>query len=84
MHSKVLVVDGRDALVTSANFTHHGLNENVELGVRLKGTHAGSLRSCVREMVSARLFHELAVGDGSERCDALSLTNILYLARIPR
>ncbi|MGD9689138.1 MAG: phospholipase D-like domain-containing protein [Phycisphaerales bacterium] len=59
MHSKVLVVDGRDALVTSANFTHHGLSENVEIGVRIQGRHAETLRSCVREMIAARLFQQL-------------------------
>ena len=66
MHSKVLVVDGRDALVTSANFTHHGLNENVEIGVRIQGTHAQTLRSCVREMVSARVFQQLDI-EGTTR-----------------
>jgi phosphatidylserine/phosphatidylglycerophosphate/cardiolipin synthase-like enzyme len=59
MHSKVLVVDGRDALISSANFTHHGLDENVELGVRIQGKHVEALRVCVRQMVSARVFEAM-------------------------
>ena len=34
MHAKCLLVDGDDLLVTSANFTFHGLHGNIEIGVQ--------------------------------------------------
>jgi len=36
MHSKMLLVDNNDLLVTSANFTYHGMSGNIEFGVRLR------------------------------------------------
>jgi hypothetical protein len=35
LHAKVLVSDGSTALITSANFSHHGLHENIEIGVKI-------------------------------------------------
>lgn len=35
LHAKVLVCDGSTALITSANFSHHGLHENIEIGVKV-------------------------------------------------
>jgi phosphatidylserine/phosphatidylglycerophosphate/cardiolipin synthase-like enzyme len=43
LHAKVIVVDGRDALVTSANLTHAGLLENLEMGLRVQGFMAGAV-----------------------------------------
>lgn len=40
LHAKVLVVDRRDLLITSANLTGHGLSGNLELGARLVGRPA--------------------------------------------
>ncbi|BAD40289.1 DISARM system phospholipase D-like protein DrmC [Symbiobacterium thermophilum] len=37
LHAKLLVVDSRDLLVTSANLTHLGLDKNIEFGVRIQG-----------------------------------------------
>lgn len=37
LHAKVLLVDQQDLFVTSANLTHHGLNSNIEVGVRVRG-----------------------------------------------
>ncbi len=36
MHAKALVVDGRRALVGSANLTHRALAYNLELGVLVR------------------------------------------------
>lgn len=44
MHAKSLLVDGEDFLVTSANFTFHGLTGNIEIGVRLSGKPAHEAR----------------------------------------
>lgn len=43
MHSKTLLVDRSDVLLTSANFTLHGLHGNIELGIRVRGTVAGEI-----------------------------------------
>jgi phosphatidylserine/phosphatidylglycerophosphate/cardiolipin synthase-like enzyme len=45
MHAKALVVNRIDALVTSANLTFHGLESNLELGVRLRGEAASAIAS---------------------------------------
>jgi len=43
LHAKCLVVDRLDALVTSANFTFHGLESNLELGLRARGLQAAAI-----------------------------------------
>lgn len=43
MHAKVLVVDRVEVLVTSANLTYHGLSENIELGLRVRGPQAAAI-----------------------------------------
>jgi phosphatidylserine/phosphatidylglycerophosphate/cardiolipin synthase-like enzyme len=45
LHAKVVVADRRDALVTSANLTHAGLLENLEMGLRVQGAMAGAVVS---------------------------------------
>lgn len=43
MHAKVLVVDRVQVLVTSANLTYHGLSENLEVGLRVRGPQAAAI-----------------------------------------
>lgn len=43
LHAKVIVADRHDALVTSANLTHAGLLENLEMGLRIQGAMAGAV-----------------------------------------
>ena len=43
LHAKCLVVDRLDALVTSANFTFHGMESNLELGLRVRGPQAAAI-----------------------------------------
>ncbi len=43
LHAKLVVADRTDALVTSANLTYHGLEANLELGVRIQGPEAGEI-----------------------------------------
>lgn len=42
-HAKVLAVDRVEVLVTSANLTYHGLSENIELGLRVRGPQAAAI-----------------------------------------
>ena len=56
LHAKVLVADARDALVTSANLTYHGLEANVEVGVRITGNAPRRLESLFHELIRVREF----------------------------
>ena len=61
LHAKVLIVDRRDLLITSANLTGHGLSGNLELGAELVGR-------------PAQQAHDHVVGlscDGTFTCEQL-------------
>ena len=59
MHAKCLLVNGRDLLITSANFTFHGLHGNIELGVRLSGPPALEARKIFSHLVQNRIVEEV-------------------------
>ena len=59
MHAKCVLVDGRDLLVTSANFTFHGLRGNIEIGVRLGGTPASEARNVFSHLVENGIVEEV-------------------------
>lgn len=61
LHAKVIVGDGRDALVTSANLTYHGYEANIELGVRVSGEPARLVEAHFRELIRSE---ELVVWQG--------------------
>lgn len=46
-HLKVLVIDSRQAYLGSANFTHPGMSDNVELGALVEGTGVEAVRHFV-------------------------------------
>jgi cardiolipin synthase len=56
LHAKVLIVDDRDALVTSANLTGHGLTSNLELGLRVRGQPASDLAGHLRHLLRTGVF----------------------------
>ena len=58
MHAKCLLVDTVDLLVTSANFTFHGLHGNIEIGVRLGGAPAGEARKVFSYLVESRILED--------------------------
>lgn len=51
LHAKVLVADRSDALVTSANLTYHGLESNIELGLRVSGAAAAQIEAHFRDLI---------------------------------
>lgn len=54
LHAKLLVVDGRRALVGSANLTNRALTANLEAGVLIRDVDvAGSIEAHVRGLMSA-------------------------------
>ncbi|MYH44838.1 MAG: hypothetical protein F4017_00905 [Acidimicrobiaceae bacterium] len=56
LHAKVLIVDRRDLLITSANLTGHGLSGNLELGARLVGRPAQQAHDHVVGLIGDRTF----------------------------
>lgn len=62
MHCKALLVDEEDLLVTSANFTLHGLRGNIEFGVRLRGAPARDARDVFRHLLHSGLLERFEVG----------------------
>lgn len=65
LHAKVIVADGRDALVTSANLTQHALNRNMEMGVRIVGSPAQSISEHFLRLAEAGILTPFV--DGSEK-----------------
>lgn len=58
MHVKTLIVDGRELLVTSANFTGAGMNKNVEFGVRIIGQAASDAKAIFDQFIKSGRFSE--------------------------
>lgn len=59
MHAKCLLINGTDLLVTSANFTFHGLHGNIEIGVRLTGPPALEARKVFSHLVETGIVEEV-------------------------
>ena len=53
LHAKLLICDRSEALVTSANFSHHGLHANVEIGLRVRSPAIERLSDFVAAMIRA-------------------------------
>jgi phosphatidylserine/phosphatidylglycerophosphate/cardiolipin synthase-like enzyme len=60
LHAKVMVVDRLDALVTSANFTLHGFESNLEVGLRVRGPQAGAIAERFDHLTAAGVLREWA------------------------
>jgi phosphatidylserine/phosphatidylglycerophosphate/cardiolipin synthase-like enzyme len=58
LHAKALVVDRLEALVTSANLTYHGLEANIELGLRVRGPQAAAIAERFDHLIAAGEFEE--------------------------
>jgi phosphatidylserine/phosphatidylglycerophosphate/cardiolipin synthase-like enzyme len=59
MHGKALLVDGTDLLISSANFTFHGLHGNLEFGVRLRGRSVERAGDVLKAMLSSELLERV-------------------------
>jgi phosphatidylserine/phosphatidylglycerophosphate/cardiolipin synthase-like enzyme len=58
LHAKALVVDRLDALVTSANLTLHGMEANLELGLRVRGPQAGAIAERFDHLIATGVLKE--------------------------
>lgn len=60
LHAKTIVVDEKELLVSSANLSYHGMQGNVEMGIRLvSDDKAEQVESLLKEMVGMKIFKEL-------------------------
>jgi phosphatidylserine/phosphatidylglycerophosphate/cardiolipin synthase-like enzyme len=59
MHAKCLLVDSKDLLVTSANFTFHGMEGNIEMGVRLIGAAAAPARKIFAHLLEDGIVEQV-------------------------
>ena len=62
LHAKCMVVDRLDALVTSANFTFHGLESNMELGLRVRGPQAATIAERFDYLITSEVLKPWSVG----------------------
>jgi phosphatidylserine/phosphatidylglycerophosphate/cardiolipin synthase-like enzyme len=53
LHAKVLICDKATALITSANFSHHGLHENIEIGVKVNSASVARLAEFFNSLIVA-------------------------------
>lgn len=60
LHAKTIVVDEKELLVSSANLSYHGMQGNVEMGIRLVSEDkAKQVESLLKEMAGMKVFKEL-------------------------
>jgi len=53
IHAKMIVVDKFDLLVTSANLTWHGMTNNFEIGLRVRGSTAEKAEALIRNLIDS-------------------------------
>ena len=61
IHAKMLVVDNHDLLVTSANMTWHGMSNNFEIGLRVRGSTAKKAGSLVRNLINSNYLEAVRI-----------------------
>ena len=59
VHAKIMIVDERELLITSANMTYHGLVQNFEMGARIRGKLAEDAQAVIRKMIRSGYFEEI-------------------------
>ena len=60
LHAKVISVDMKQTLVTSANLSYHGQQGNIELGTLVESEHlAKQLDGVMTQLIFTRLFKEI-------------------------
>lgn len=60
LHAKVLIVDRRDLLITSANLTGHGMRHNLEFGLRVLGRPARDASEHLEGLIRSGIFEEVS------------------------
>jgi len=53
LHAKLLICDKETALITSANYSLHGLHENIEIGLRVRSPSVARLSDFVSQLIAS-------------------------------
>lgn len=53
IHAKLVIIDSQDLLVTSANLTYHGLDSNLEVGIRVRGKTAAEAEELISQLIES-------------------------------
>ena len=61
IHAKMVVVDRTDLLVTSANLTWHGMTNNFEIGLRVRGATAKKAEDLIRNLIDRSYLKEMKI-----------------------
>jgi phosphatidylserine/phosphatidylglycerophosphate/cardiolipin synthase-like enzyme len=62
-HAKIVIADGEQAYLGTANLTHRGLTDNLELGVLFRDDTAGRLADLITAMRQSSFLHEVVGSD---------------------
>ena len=57
----MLVVDRSDLLVTSANLTWHGMTNNFEIGLRVRGNAARKAEDLIRNLIDRNYLETVKI-----------------------
>lgn len=60
LHAKVVLVDRRDLLITSANLTGHGMMHNLEFGIRVQGDPAEDAATHLGGLIETGVFQRIS------------------------
>lgn len=55
LHAKLVVVDQRSMLVSSANLTYHGLAGNIEIGIEIEGQIAAEVVALLNKLIAENI-----------------------------
>ncbi|SFG00705.1 PLD-like domain-containing protein [Halopelagius inordinatus] len=66
-HAKIVIADGQCAYLGTANLTHTGLGDNLELGVIFRDNTASRITALVENLRQSEFFHEVTASSDSFR-----------------
>jgi phosphatidylserine/phosphatidylglycerophosphate/cardiolipin synthase-like enzyme len=58
IHAKIIVIDSTELFVTSANLTWHGMSNNFEMGLRVRGKTAAKAEKLISELIESKYLQE--------------------------
>ncbi|MFG1735347.1 phospholipase D-like domain-containing protein [Paenibacillus sp. 843] len=59
LHAKLLCIDQKEIFITSANMTYHGLDSNIELGVKIQGEEAKLIARHFASLERSRILRRI-------------------------
>ena len=59
LHAKVLIIDSKEILITSANMTGRGMTRNLEMGVRHTGKAAAEAEELIAALISNKIIKQI-------------------------